>query len=366
MSTGATIAPGAVVAASFLYLGALFAIAAWADRRAAAGRSVIGNAWVYALSMGVYCTAWTYFGSIGRAAGSGVWFLPIYLGPTLAMVLATLVLRKMIRIARRYRITSIADFIASRYGKSRLLAGLVTLIALVGVVPYVALQLKAIASGYEVLTGTQTSGGAWWSDSTLYIALLLAGFTIAFGTRHLDSTERHEGMVAAIAVESVVKLLAFLAVGAFVVWGIYAGPGDLFARASAVPAIDRVLSAPALTFGYAQWFALMLLAAMSVILLPRQFQVMVVENVDERHVRRASWAFPAYLLAINVFVLPIAIGGLVLAAVGNVLVIGSSTGYGLASRIAASSAGVTVIARAGRTRAKARSARRGLSIERGL
>ena len=317
MSTGATIAPGAVVAASFLYLGALFAIAAWADRRAAAGRSVIGNAWVYALSMGVYCTAWTYFGSVGRAATSGLWFLPIYLGPTLAMVLAWVVLRKMIRIARRYRITSIADFIASRYGKSRLLAGLVTLIALVGVVPYVALQLKAIASGYEVLTGTQTSGGAWWSDSTLYIALLLAGFTIAFGTRHLDSTERHEGMVAAIAVESVVKLLAFLAVGAFVVWGIYAGPGDLFARASAVPAIDRVLSAPALTFGYAQWFALMLLAAMSVILLPRQFQVMVVENVDERHVRRASWAFPAYLLAINVFVLPIAVGGLLLFGVGK-------------------------------------------------
>jgi Na+/proline symporter/nitrogen-specific signal transduction histidine kinase len=317
MIPATTIAPGVVVAASFLYLGALFAIAAWADRRAAAGRSVIGNAWVYALSMGVYCTAWTYFGSVGRAASTGLWFLPIYLGPTLAMVLAWVVLRKMIRIERRYRITSIADFIASRYGKSRLLAGLVTLIALVGVVPYVALQLKAIASGYEVLTGVQSSGGAWWSDSTLYIALLLAGFTIAFGTRHLDSTERHEGMVAAIAVESVVKLLAFLAVGAFVVWGIYAGPGDLFARASAVPEIARVMDAPALTFGYAQWFALMLLAAMSVILLPRQFQVMVVENVDERHVRRASWAFPAYLLAINVFVLPIAVGGLLLFGIGQ-------------------------------------------------
>ncbi len=317
MTAPTTIAPGVVITASFLYLAALFAIAAWADRRAAAGRSVIGNAWVYALSMGVYCTAWTYFGSVGRAASTGLWFLPIYLGPTLAMVLAWVVLRKMVRIARRYRITSIADFIASRYGKSRLLAGLVTLIALVGVVPYVALQLKAIASGYEVLTGAQSSGGAWWSDTTLYIALLLAGFTIAFGTRHLDSTERHEGMVAAIAVESVVKLIAFVAVGAFVVWGIYAGPGDLFARANAVPDIARVLNAPTQTFGYAQWFALMLLAALSVILLPRQFQVMVVENVDERHLRRASWAFPAYLLAINVFVLPIAVGGLLLFGVGR-------------------------------------------------
>ena len=300
-----------VVGASFAYLLALFAVAAWADRRAAAGRSVIGNAWVYALSMGVYCTAWTYFGSVGRAAATGVWFLPIYLGPTLAMVLAWAVLRKMIRIARRYRITSIADFIASRYGKSPVLAGLVTLIALVGVVPYVALQLKGVASGYAVMTaGHASAGGAWWSDSTLYIALALAGFTIAFGTRHLDTTERHEGMVAAIAAESVVKLLAFVAVGVFVTWGLFGGPGDLMAKVAAAPEVARVLQGGGRPFAYDQWFALLLLAMLSVIMLPRQFQVMVVENVDERHVRRAAWAFPAYLLAINVFVLPIALGGL--------------------------------------------------------
>jgi hypothetical protein len=143
-----------VLGASLAYLLALFGVAAWADRRADAGRSVINNAWVYTLSLGVYCTAWTYFGSVGRAAQGGVWFLPIYLGPTLAMVGAWLVLRKVVRIARRYRITSIADFIASRYGKSRLLAGAVTLIALVGVVPYVALQLKAVASGFALITGT--------------------------------------------------------------------------------------------------------------------------------------------------------------------------------------------------------------------
>jgi Na+/proline symporter/nitrogen-specific signal transduction histidine kinase len=299
-----------VVAASFAYLLLLFAVAAWADRRAAQGRSVIGNAWVYALSMGVYCTAWTYFGSVGRAAASGLWFLPIYLGPTLAMVLAWLVLRKMIRIAREYRITSIADFIASRYGKSRLLAGLVTLIALVGVVPYVALQLKAVASGFQVMTGTDmTHGIGWFGDGTLYVALALAAFTIAFGTRHLDTAERHEGMVAAIAAESVVKLLAFIAVGVFVTWGLFDGPADLFDRAAAVPEIARVLQ-PQGAFAGDQWFALVLLAMLSVIFLPRQFQVMVVENVDERHLRRAAWAFPAYLLAINVFVLPIAVGGL--------------------------------------------------------
>ena len=303
------LAPVSVLTASFAYLAALFAIAWWADRRAADGRSVIGNAWVYALSMGVYCTAWTYFGSIGRAAGGGLWFLPIYLGPTLAMVLAWLVLRKMIRIARRGRITSIADFVASRYGKSRALAALVTLLALVGVVPYVALQLKAVTAGYELLTATPASGGTH-ALVALAVALLLAGFTIVFGTRHLDNAERHEGMVAAIAAESVVKLLAFLAVGAFVTWGLFGGPDDLFTRALAEPAIARVLQPPAAGFAYDAWFALLVLAMFSVILLPRQFQVMVVENVDERHVRRAAWAFPAYLLAINVFVLPIAAGGL--------------------------------------------------------
>ena len=299
-----------VLGASLAYLLALFGVAWWADRRAAAGRSVIGNAWVYALSMGVYCTAWTYFGSVGRAASGGVWFLPIYLGPTLAMVLAWLVLRKMVRIARTWRITSIADFIASRYGKSRLLAGLVTLIALVGVVPYVALQLKAVASGFALLTGAPADAHSG-HGTALLIAIVLAGFTIAFGTRHLDNTERHEGLVAAIAAESVVKLLAFLAVGGFVTWGIFSGPGDLFARAMAVPEIARVLQPDAARpFAYDQWFALMLLAMLSVILLPRQFQVMVVENVDERHIRRAAWAFPAYLLLINLFVLPIALGGL--------------------------------------------------------
>jgi Na+/proline symporter/signal transduction histidine kinase len=310
-----------VVGASFAYLLLLFGVAHFGDRRARQGRSVIGNAWVYAFSMGVYCTAWTYFGSIGRAASSGVWFLPIYLGPTLAMVLAWMVVRKMIRISRSYRITSIADFIASRYGKSRLLAALVTLIAVVGILPYVALQLKAIASGYAVLTtapgASPAAVGAWWLDSTLYIALALAGFTIAFGTRHLDTTERHEGMVAAIAVESVIKLLAFLAVGAFVTWGLFDGPADIFARGRAVPDIDRLLrleqGAP---FAYAQWFALTLLAMLSVVFLPRQFQMMVVENVDERHLKRAAWVFPLYMLAINAFVLPIALGGLLHFGIG--------------------------------------------------
>ena len=286
------------------------------------GRSIIDNAWVYTLSLAVYCTAWTYFGSAGRAATSGVWFLPIYLGPTLAMVLAWTVVRKMIRIAKTYRITSIADFIGSRYGKSPLLAGLVTLITVVGIVPYIALQLKAIAVGYALLTTPEGAPSAapasWWHDSTFYVALVLAGFTIAFGARRLDSAERHEGMVAAIAFESVVKLAVFLAVGLYVAYGLFDGLADLYARVSATPGLSQLLRLEqGGRFAYEQWFALVGLSMLSVIFLPRQFQVMVVENVDERHLRRAAWAFPLYLLLINLFVLPIAFGGLLVFGSGT-------------------------------------------------
>ena len=307
--------PAAVIGASLAYLLLLFAVAYVGDWRASQGRSVIDSAWIYALSLAVYCTAWTYFGSVGRAASGGVWFLPIYLGPTLAMVLGWVVIRKMIRIARVYRITSIADFIASRYGKSPLLSGLVTLIAVVGVVPYIALQLKAVAAGYALLTATDSAGLApalhWDRDGAFYVALVLAGFSMVFGARHLDTTERHEGMVAAIAFESLVKLAAFLAVGVFVVYGLFDGLADLFARARAVPALALLLrleQGP--NFAWSQWFSQILLSMLSVIFLPRQFQVMVVENVREHHLRRAVWLFPLYMLAINLFVLPIALGGL--------------------------------------------------------
>lgn len=315
------IAPSLVLAASFAYLLMLFVIAWLADRRAAAGQSVIANPWIYALSMAVYCTAWTYFGSVGRAASAGVWFLPIYLGPMLAMILAWIVLRKMIRIAKTYRITSIADFIASRYGKSPWLAGLVTLITVVGIVPYIALQLKGISSAYAALTVAPTTlveKPFWWQDSTLYVALALAGFTIMFGTRHLDSTERHEGMVAAIAFESVIKLVAFLAVGIFVTYGLFNGFSDIFSQAEASEQLAGLLRFKQTnTYAYSQWFALLLLAMLSVIFLPRQFQVMVVENVDERYLKRAAWVFPLYLLLINIFVLPIALGGLLHFGVGK-------------------------------------------------
>ena len=292
---------------SAAYLALLFAVARFGDARADQGRSII-SANIYALSLAVYCTTWTFFGSVGRASSSGLSFLTIYIGPTL-MLLCIGVAVKMIRISKTYRITSIADFIASRYGKSQWLAGLTTVIAVIGVVPYIALQLKAVAASLDVLFARPNQDGAFRGlDSTFLIAVVLALFSILFGTRHLDATERHEGMVAAIAFESVVKLLAFAAVGLFVTYGLYDGFSDLFARAAASPELDRLLRFDPARAG--TWTALILLSGLAVILLPRQFQIMVVENVDESHLKRAVWLFPLYLLLINIFVVPLAIGGL--------------------------------------------------------
>ncbi|MFC5099624.1 hypothetical protein [Kibdelosporangium philippinense] len=216
-------------------------------------------------------------------------------------------LRRIIRISKRNRITSMADFISARYGKSSVLGGLVTVIAAIGIVPYIALQLKAVSATFEIIRGQPTTGHVpMFQDTALYVALLLAGFTILFGTRHLDATERHEGMVAAIAFESVVKLVAFVAAGIFVTFGLYGGFGDLFSQAA------QANLSTLFTLGTetGTWAWLIVLAALASVLLPRQWQVGVVENVDERHLKRAMWLFPLYLLVINIFVLPIAAGGL--------------------------------------------------------
>jgi Na+/proline symporter/signal transduction histidine kinase len=289
------------------YLGLLFAVARFGDARADAGKSII-SANVYALSLAVYCTSWTFYGSVGRATSGGLSFLTIYIGPTL-MLLFVGVIIKMIRISKVQRITSIADFIASRYGKSQLLAGMVTVIAVIGVVPYIALQLKAVAASVDVLLAHSGSTVELWGiDSTFLIAVVLALFSILFGTRHLDATERHEGMVAAVAFESVVKLIAFIAVGLFVTYGMYGGFGDLFQRAAASPELGRLLQLDSARAG--TWTSLILLSGLAIVFLPRQFQIMVVENVDESHLKRAVWLFPLYLLLINIFVLPLALGGM--------------------------------------------------------
>lgn len=301
---------------SALYIGLLFAIAFIVDKRAEGGRSLVNNAYVYALSMGVYCTAWTFYGSVGRAASTGIGFLPIYLGPTLMAALWWFVLRKIIRISRINHITSIADFIASRYGKSSLLGALVTVIAVLGIVPYIALQLKAITTSFMLLwkplemdVSTSIGGMFTVEDTAFYVAVLLAAFAMLFGARHLDVTEHHQGLMAAIAFESVIKLLAFLAVGLFVTFGLYRGPGDLFAQAASVPELRALFTFSSAPGAYADWAWLLLLSMLAILFLPRQFQVSVVENMDERHLDKAVWLFPLYLLVINLFVLPIAFAG---------------------------------------------------------
>ncbi len=307
-----------ILLVSLSYLGTLFAIAYYADWRADRGKSVISNPYIYTLSIAVYCTAWTFYGSVGRAVETGIGFLPIYLGPTLIAALWWFLLRKMIRIAKVYRITSIADFLASRYGKSSLIGGLVTVIAVVGIMPYISLQLKAVSTSYTVmlhypdLAMIKEHKASIWNDNAFSVAMIMAAFAILFGTRHIDATERHEGMVAAIAFESVVKLLAFSAAGIFTTFVMFDGPVDLFDWVSRYPETSRLMQLEVLPGGYTNWLTLIFLSMMAIMFLPRQFQVLVVENVNEEHVRKAAWLFPLYLLAINIFVLPIAFAGMLM------------------------------------------------------
>ncbi|MEP7085294.1 MAG: histidine kinase, partial [Betaproteobacteria bacterium] len=315
-----------IVLASFAYLGLLFAIAYFADRRAEAGRSVIASPYIYSLSLGVYATAWTFYGSVGRAASDGVGFLPIYIGPTLMIALWWVVMRKIIRISKQNRITSLADFIASRYGKSALLGGMVTVIAVVGIVPYISLQLKAVSTSFllllrypEITIPAKLAAVPVVGDTAFWVALTLAVFTILFGTRHLDAAEHHPGMVAAIAFESLVKLLAFVAVGIFVTFGLYNGFADVFALAAVEPALRQMTSPLDGVAGtYASWGWLTFLSMLAIMFLPRQFQIAVIENVDEQHLNKAIWLFPLYMLTINIFVLPIAFGGVLRFPDGNV------------------------------------------------
>jgi Na+/proline symporter/nitrogen-specific signal transduction histidine kinase len=298
---------GFVLLVSLLYLGLLFAIASFGDRRADQGRSRIRSPYVYTLSLGVYCTAWTFYGSVGLASRQGLDFLPVYLGPTLAALLFGFLVQKMLRISKAQGITSIADFIAARYGKSALLAGLVTLVAVASAIPYIALQLKAVAASVTALIGgTGDAGGG--ADTALLVLLLIALFSVLFGTRHIDATEHHEGMVLAVAFESVVKLAAFLIVGVYVTYVMFDGFGDVLGQAAGLP------DGPPLTVqggsaGYADWVLITALSGLAFLFLDRQFQVAVLENVDDNHLRQASWLLPGYLLAINLFVLPIALAG---------------------------------------------------------
>jgi len=314
-----------VIAAALTYIGSLFAIASYGDRLAKQRQRSAGRPFIYALSLAVYCTSWTFFGSVGLAASAGFDFLTIYIGAGLMIAVGYPLVQRIVSISKSQNITTIADFLAARYGKSQGLSALVTVIAVIGIVPYISLQLKAIsASITTILSQTDTElalGGAGIDaahplfDIALLVALTLAIFAILFGTRHIDATEHQDGLVLAIATESVVKLLAFLFVGIFVTFWMFDGPVALYNAAMAKPEIANLFSKELDT---GRWLVMSFLSLVCIILLPRQFHMTVVENNSLADVRKAAWLFPLYLIAINIFVIPIAVAGMIWFPAGSI------------------------------------------------
>ncbi len=302
-----------VLALALGYVGLLFAVAWFGDRVIRSRKGGSGRPVTYALSLAVYCTSWTFFGSVGLAASSGYDFIPVYLGPILMFVFGVPLILRIVRIAKSQNLTSVADFIAARYGKSQSVAAIATVVSVLGALPYIALQLKAAAFSIETLLGPSpfkdlAVATTFGLDTALVIALALAVFAVLFGTRHIDATEHQDGLMLAIAAESLVKLAAFLAVGLFAIFAMFGGISGFMERVTTSSEIQSIF---AKSPSGSTWLTVTLLSMVCIILLPRQFHVTVVENNAESEIRRASWLFPTYLVLINIFVVPIAIAGLV-------------------------------------------------------
>ncbi|NIK93447.1 sodium:proline symporter [Mangrovimonas sp. CR14] len=296
-----------LIAIIMFYLAVLFFLAFKAEKNAKS--RWVNNPYVYSLSLAVYCSAWTYYGSIGIAANSGVDFLPIYIGPVIAAPLWIVLLRKIIRISKQHKISSIADFISLRYGNNRFLGALITIICFLAILPYISLQLKAVSEGFEIISDeTSYVSKSIWDDSTFYIAVLLALFATFFGTQATDASEKHRGIVTTVALESILKIGFFLLVGIYVTFFIFDGTQDIFDQFSQIGDVDRLTTIQGLEGGV-NWFFMVALSFFAIFLLPRQFQMAVIENNREKHLKTAIWAFPLYLLLFNLFVIFIAFGG---------------------------------------------------------
>ncbi|HUL90583.1 MAG TPA: hybrid sensor histidine kinase/response regulator [Pseudolabrys sp.] len=310
---------GVVIAVALAYIGLLFLIASYGDRTRGLGREGRARLLIYPLSLAIYCTSWTFFGSVGFASRTGFDFLTIYIGPALMIGLCGPLLMRVVRLAKAQNITSIADFMAARYGKGQAVAATVALIAIVGSIPYIALQLKAVSSSLETIlahipAGTEVTRPLL-GDIALFVALSMATFAVLFGTRHIDATEHQDGLMLAVATESIVKLVAFLAVGIFVTFWMFDGPIALFSEAMQRPSTAAIFSRePRID----TLVAMTLLSFSAFILLPRQFHVAVVENNNQGEIKRAVWLYPLYLILINLFVVPIALAGLLTFPAGKV------------------------------------------------
>ncbi|WP_108802633.1 sensor histidine kinase [Aquimarina sp. Aq107] len=290
-----------------IYLALLFGIALWAEKKAKS--SWVNNAYVYTLSLAVYCSAWTYYGSVGIAATSGISFLTTYLGPVIAFPLWIIVLKKIIRISKEQKISSIADFVSLRYGNNRFLGALVTIICVISIVPYISLQLKAVSETFAIISiDTSLSSASIFQDTTFYVALLLAVFAAFFGTQLTDATRRRQGIVFSVAVESVLKLVFFLTIGIYVTYFLFDGTTDIYNKISKVENFESLTTLNGLEAGI-NWYFMIALSFFAIFLLPRQFQVSVIENTSEKHLKKAIWLFPLYLLLFNLFVIFVAWGG---------------------------------------------------------
>lgn len=295
-----------VISIILVYLGVIFYVAYWAEKNSKS--KWVNNPYVYTLSLAVYCTAWTYYGSVGLAATSGLKFLTIYLGPVIIIPTWIILMRKIIRISKGNKISSLADFISLRYGNDRFLGALVTIICVLAIVPYISLQLKAISETFNVITNHNIVANSIINDTTFYIAILLAIFAAFFGTQHTDASEKHKGIITAVALESIIKLIFFLVIGVYVTFYLFEGPSDIYKRASVLPNFEIQQKINGLEGGF-NWFFLSLLSMIAIMLLPRQFQVTVVENEREKYLKKVTWLFPLYLLLFNIFVIFIAWGG---------------------------------------------------------
>ncbi len=300
-----------VITTIFAYVVGLFAIAYFTERRDDKGFKLINSPLIYSLSLAVYCTSWTFYGSVGSASKSGLIFITIYLGPMISMTLWWSVLRKLVRIKQRLRITSIVDFISARYDKSEGVGVIAACLVTAGTMPYVALQLKAIVKTMSVMVSDvgQADTEILGSSTGLFVVGLMTLCTLFFGVRKLDSSERHPGMILVLAVECIVKLVAFLCVGFFVTYSLNNGFDNLISKMPEV--MDDAYSFVGIRDlkDVLTWMTYLILASSAILFLPRQFHVAVVENSQEKHIKTAKWLFPLYLILINLFVLPITISG---------------------------------------------------------
>src|SRR5574343_776288 len=269
------------------YLAVLFYIAYWAEKK---GNSKwTNNPYIYTFSLAVYCTAWTYYGSIGVAANSGLNYLPVYLGPIIIIPAWIIILKKIIRISRVNKVSSIADFISLRYGNSTFLGAVVTIVCLFVILPYVAFQLKAISETFHLVTQTNSISNIFY-DSTTYVAFALAIFASIYGTRYVDASEKRKGIVTAVALESVLKLVFFVIIGVYVTFFVFDGFDDIYQKASLLEHFKEKNSIGGLPQAI-NWFLLCVLSMFAIFLLPRQFQVGVIENNRENHINTAVWLF---------------------------------------------------------------------------